>query len=145
MSHQSSAAVSAPFASPDGHSPRAEAAQRAGRPTDAELDAFTLHAYRSQDAGAPAIETAGSTQLAARPLSLAPELLAVRTAPGALVAFRAAALGTFANGANGIVVVADSNGLARVAFRAGQDGGAYDVMAVSPARSSVALFQIIVE
>ncbi len=145
MSRQPSAVVNAPFAAPDGHSPVADAAQRAGRPVDADLDAYSLHAYRSQDADAPAVEAVGSTQLKSRPLEPAPELLAVRTAPGALVAFHAAALGTFANGRNGITVVAGPDGLARVAFRAGQDGGSYDVMAVSPARSGVALFHIVVE
>lgn len=59
----------------------ADAAQRAGRPADAVLDAFTLHAYRSQDDGAPVVEAAGGTQQAIRSLTLAPELLAVRTAP----------------------------------------------------------------
>ncbi len=106
-----------------------------GRPSplaDAGLDAFTPHAYRS-------------TQQLARPLAFAPEMLAVRTAPGAVVAFRAAALGTFATGRNGVAVVAGPEGLARVAFRAGQDGGDYQVMAVSPACSGVALVQIHVE
>jgi hypothetical protein len=145
VNRQPLAVVNAPFAAPDGHSPLAKAAQRAGLPADGELDAFTLHAYRSQDAGAPAVEAVGSTMQAARPLTLAPELLTVRTAPGALVAFHAAALGTFATGCNGIAVVAGPDGLARVAFRTGQDGGDYQVMAVSPARSGVALFQINVE
>ncbi len=137
--------INAVFTAPAGQSPLATAVQRAKRAVDGDLDAFTLHAYRSQDADAPAVEAVGSTQQSAPSLGLAPELLAVRTAPGALVAFRAAALGTFANGCNGIIVVADSDGLARVAFRAGQDGGDYQVMAVSPARSGVALFQIHVE
>ncbi len=62
----------------------------------------------------------------------------MRTAPGAVVACRAAALGTFATGRS-------PDGLARVAFRVGQDGGDYQVMAVSPACSGVALVQIHVE
>jgi hypothetical protein len=139
------AVVHALFHAPAGQSPHVPDDQRAGKPTDRDLDAFSLHAYRSQDADAPALEAVGTTRQAAKRLALADQPLVVQTAPGALVAFHAAALGTFASGHNGIVVRSDDTGIARVWFRTGQDAGAYEIMAVSPARSGLVVFNVDVE
>ena len=137
--------VQAPFSFPPGHSAVVAEDQRAGSPTDRDLDAFSLHTYRSPDADAPALEAMATTRQAAKRLALADQPLVVQTAPGALVAFHAAALGTFASGHNGIVVKSDDTGIARVWFRTGQDAGAYEIMAVSPARSGVVVFNVDVE
>jgi hypothetical protein len=113
--------------------------------SDAELTAVRVHQYRSQDVHAPPIVAVGSTQLAGHRQSWIEPLLAVQVAPGALVAWYAPALGSFATGQQGIVVVADDQGVARVRFQAGRDPGVYQVTAMSPSCSGQTHFQIDVE
>lgn len=106
------------------------------------VDVHGFYAFRSADADAPGLDQPASGHLDGRIRQPLPEMLVVRTDPGAQVAFWAAALGTFATGEQGIVVQADADGLAQVQFRCGQDAGEYVVHAASPARSGTVTFVI---
>lgn len=130
------AEIEAPFTPGPDHS-RIVPASEAGA-----IDAHRLYAFRSPDADAPPLEQPASGHLIGNVRQVVSELLVVRTDPGARVAFWGAALGTFATGAEGIVVQADAEGIAQVQFRGGQDAGEYLVHAASPARSGTVTFVI---
>jgi hypothetical protein len=109
--------------------------------TNAPINEGTFHGYRGTD-GLPRLDALSPVFLTGRNLTIMRRALRVRTVPGGTVAAWADQLGSFANGARGIVVQADDQGIATIDVLTGNDVGGYPILVASPERSGVLTFTI---
>lgn len=107
-----------------------------------EANAFTIHAIPSARSGDRPLAAVGPVIVDGHPGAIVETCLSVQTEPGATATFIAPHLGSFAHGGRSITVQAGPDGVARIQFKVGIDGGDYPVVAASPARTGLVEFMV---